>query len=109
MQLLRVLDDGVMEALGSDRPRKVDIRLLCTSNVDLEAEVRRGAIREDFYHRVMVLSIHVPALRERLEDVPLLVSHFLKLAADRNGVAVPAVAEDALARDDAPPLAGRCA
>ncbi len=97
VQLLRVLDDGVMEALGSDRPRKVDIRLLCASNVDLEAEVRRGVIREDFYHRVMVLSIRVPALRERAEDVPLLVSHFLKLAADRNGVPMPTVAEDTLA------------
>jgi two-component system C4-dicarboxylate transport response regulator DctD len=98
VQLLRVLDDGVMEALGSDRPRKVDIRLLCASNVDLEAEVRRGVIREDFYHRIMVLSIHVPALRERGEDVPLLVSHFLKRAADRNGVPVPAVAEATLAQ-----------
>ncbi len=98
VQLLRVLDDGVMEALGSDRPRKVDIRLLCASNVDLEAEVRRGVIREDFYHRVMVLGIHVPALRERAEDVPLLISHFLRLAADRSGVPMPTVAEDTLAQ-----------
>ena len=91
VQLLRVLDDGVVEALGSDRPRKVDIRLVCASNVDLEAEVRGGAIREDFYHRIMVLNIRVPPLRERSEDVALLVSHFLRQAADRNGVPVPAV------------------
>jgi two-component system C4-dicarboxylate transport response regulator DctD len=97
VQLLRVLDDGVVEALGSDKPRKVDLRLLCASNVDLEAEVRRGVIREDFYHRIMVLSIRVPPLRERPEDIPLLVSHFLKLASDRNGVAVPTVAEETLA------------
>jgi two-component system C4-dicarboxylate transport response regulator DctD len=96
VQLLRVLDDGVVEALGSDRPRKVDIRLVCASNVDLEAEVRGGTIREDFYHRIMVLSIHVPPLRERSEDVALLVSHFLRQAADRNGVAVPAVSEETL-------------
>jgi two-component system, NtrC family, C4-dicarboxylate transport response regulator DctD len=97
VQLLRVLDDGVVEQLGSDPPRTVNIRLVCASSVDLEAEVRRGAIREDFYHRIMVLSIRVPPLRERPEDVPLLVSHFLRRAADRNGVPVPAVAEETLA------------
>jgi len=96
VQLLRVLDDGVVEQLGSDRPRTVNIRLVCASNVDLEAEVRRGAIREDFYHRIMVLSIRVPPLRERAEDVPLLVAHFLRRAADRNGVPMPAVAEETL-------------
>jgi two-component system C4-dicarboxylate transport response regulator DctD len=97
VQLLRVLDDGVVDPLGSDRPRKVDIRLICASNVDLETEVRRGAIREDFYHRIMVLNIAVPPLRERSEDIALLVSHFLKQAADRNGIAVPTVPEETLA------------
>jgi two-component system C4-dicarboxylate transport response regulator DctD len=96
VQLLRVLDDGVVEPLGSDRRRTVDIRLICASNVDLEAEVHRGAIREDFYHRIMVLSLRVPALRERAEDIPLLVAHFLRLAADRNGVPVPGVPEETL-------------
>jgi two-component system C4-dicarboxylate transport response regulator DctD len=96
VQLLRVLDDGVVVPLGSDSPRSVDIRLLCASNVDLAEEVRRGAIREDFYHRILVLTITVPPLRERVEDVPLLVSHFLKLAADRNGVSVPALSESTL-------------
>ena len=69
VQLLRVLDDGVVEPLGSDRPRTVNIRLVCASNVNLAEEVRRGAIREDFYHRIMVLSIRVPPLRERPEDI----------------------------------------
>jgi len=97
VQLLRVLDDGVVEALGSDKPRKVDIRLVCASNVELAEEVRSGAIREDFYHRIMVLCIRVPPLRERAEDLTLLVSHFLKQAADRNGIPVPAVPEGTLA------------
>jgi DNA-binding NtrC family response regulator len=97
VQLLRVLDDGVVEALGSDRPRKVDIRLVCASNRELSEEVRAGAIREDFYHRIMVLCIRVPPLRERAEDITLLASHFLKLAADRNGVQVPTVPEETLA------------
>jgi DNA-binding NtrC family response regulator len=77
VQLLRVLDDGIIEPLGSDKPRKVDVRLLTASNVNLEQEVRNGNIREDFYHRIMVLSIHVPPLRERAEDIAPLVFHFL--------------------------------
>ena len=97
IQLLRVLDDGVVEPLGSDKPRRVDIRLICASNVDLSEEVRRGAIREDFYHRIMVLKLRVPPLRERTDDIPLLVSHFLRRAADRNGIPVPAIPEPALA------------
>ncbi len=97
VQLLRVLDDGVVEQLGSDRPRTVDIRLVCASNAELSDEVRRGAMREDFYHRIMVLNIRVPPLRERVEDIPLLVSHFMRRAAERNGVPVPAVPEQTLA------------
>jgi two-component system C4-dicarboxylate transport response regulator DctD len=96
VQLLRVLDDGIVEPLGSDRPRRVDIRLISASNVNLQEEVRRGAIREDFYHRIMVLSIVVPPLRERLEDLPLLISHFLRQAADHNGIPVPEVPEATL-------------
>jgi two-component system, NtrC family, C4-dicarboxylate transport response regulator DctD len=106
VQLLRVLDDGMVEPLGSDRPRKVDIRLVTASNVDLGEEVRRGAIREDFYHRIAVLSIPVPPLRERADDVALLVSRFLKLAADRNGIPVPRVPEDTLAEMMAYPWPG---
>jgi two-component system C4-dicarboxylate transport response regulator DctD len=97
IQLLRVLEDGIVEPLGSDRPRKVNIRLMSASNQNLREEVRRGTIREDFYHRIMVLSIQVPPLRERREDIPLLVSHFLKQAAERGGIPVPQVAEKTLA------------
>jgi DNA-binding NtrC family response regulator len=91
VQLLRVLDDGVVVPLGSDRGRKVDVRLITSSNADLEAEVRRGAMREDFYHRIMVLPIRVPALRERREDISLLAAHFLRLAAARAGIPVPTI------------------
>ncbi len=96
IQLLRVLEDGLITPLGSDRPRKVDIRLISSSNQDLREEVRRGVIREDFYHRVMVLSVQVPPLRERREDIPLLASHFLRQAAERNGIPVPGMPERAL-------------
>ena len=96
VQLLRVLDDGVVVPLGSDRGRKVDVRLITSSNADLEAEVRGGAMREDFYHRIMVLPIRMPALRERREDISLLVSHFLRLASARAGIPVPALSARAL-------------
>jgi two-component system C4-dicarboxylate transport response regulator DctD len=96
VQLLRVLDDGLVVPLGSDRPRKVDIRLICASNADLSEEVKRGAIREDFSHRIMVLDIRVPSLRERADDVPLLVSYFLRRISDKNGVSVPALSGETL-------------
>jgi len=103
VQLLRVLDDGVVVPLGSDRGRKVDVRLITSSNADLEAEVRGGAMREDFYHRIMVLPIRMPALRERREDISLLTSHFLRLASARAGIPVPALSartlDDMLAYD----------
>jgi two-component system C4-dicarboxylate transport response regulator DctD len=97
VQLLRVLEDGLVQALGKDKPRKVDIRLLATAKVDLQQEVRSGRVREDFYHRIAVLTIFVPPLRERLEDIPLLVSHFLRLASERNGIPVPEIPEKTLA------------
>jgi len=97
VHLLRVLEDGLVQPLGDDEPRKVDIRLLATTKVDLQDEVRRGRMREDFYHRIAVLSIVVPPLRERREDIPLLISHFLKQAAARNGVPMPHVPEKTLA------------
>ncbi len=97
VQLLRVLEDGLVQPLGKDKPRKVDIRLLATSKADLQEEVHQGRMREDFYHRIMVLSIAVPPLRERPEDIPLLVLHFLRRAADRNGIPVPEIPEKTLA------------
>ncbi len=97
VQLLRVLEDGLVVPLGGDKPRKVDIRLLATTKADLQDEVRCGRMRDDFYHRIAVLTIAVPPLRERREDIPLLASFFLKQAAQRNGVPVPSLPEAALA------------
>jgi len=98
VQLLRVLEDGLVHPLGDDKPRKVDVRLLAATKADLEEEVRQGRMRADFYHRIMVLKIHVPPLRERREDVPLLISHFLREAAARRGIPVPEVPEATLAQ-----------
>lgn len=95
-QLLRVLDDGVLHPLGSDIARKVDVRIVATTKLALGELVRSGRMREDFYHRIVVLTILVPPLRERHEDIPLLITHFMKRAADRCGVALPRIPEDAL-------------
>lgn len=97
IRLLRVLEDGLVEPLGRDTPRTVDIRLLATSKADLQEEVRQGRMREDFYHRIMVLPLTVPPLRDRREDIPLLISCFFKQTAQRHGIPVPELPERALA------------
>ncbi len=96
VQLLRVLEDGLVQPVGGDQAQRVDVRLLCTSKVDLAQLVRAGSMREDFFHRVAVLSVHVPPLRERLDDLPLLAAHLLRAAAARTGQPVPRVPETSL-------------
>ena len=93
VELLRVIEDGIVHPLGKDTTRKVEIRLVAASNKDLLEEVRLGRMREDFYHRIMVLTINVPPLRERTDDIPLLVSYFLKLAAARCSSPAPEAPE----------------
>jgi len=96
VELLRVLEDGIVQPLGDDTSRKVNIRLLAATNVDLLEEVRQGRMREDFYHRIMVLPLRIPPLRERTEDIPLLLSHFLKRTAERSGLPVAKLSEKTL-------------
>jgi two-component system, NtrC family, response regulator HydG len=83
-KLLRALQQGEVQRLGSDRPVRVDVRVLAATNRDLEAEVREGGFREDLYYRLNVIALRVPPLRERPEDIPLLARHFLGLFAERN-------------------------
>ena len=77
-KILRVIQERTFERLGGTRPIKVDIRLIAATNKVLEELMRKKAFREDLYYRLNVVSIYLPALRERKEDIPLLVSHFLK-------------------------------
>jgi two-component system NtrC family response regulator len=78
IKLLRVLDERTVERLGSNRRRPVDIRLIVATNEEIAAKVERGEFREDLFFRINVFPIRLPALRERVEDIPLLAEHFLK-------------------------------
>jgi DNA-binding NtrC family response regulator len=76
-KLLRVLETGELERVGSSHTRRVDVRLLCATNAQLDAEVKAGNFREDLLFRINTVEIHLPALRDRREDLPLLAMHFL--------------------------------
>jgi DNA-binding NtrC family response regulator len=76
-KILRVLEAKVVERVGSRTSTPVDVRVLTASNKDLDAEIKKGSFREDLYYRLKVLHIHMPALREIREDIPLLANHFL--------------------------------
>lgn len=98
IRLLRVLEDGLVQPLGRDTPKRVDVRLLVTSKVNLREEVQKGSMREDFYHRIMVLTINVPPLREHSDDIPLLILHYLRVVAEKNGMPVPEIPEETMAQ-----------
>jgi len=76
-KILRVLQEGEIRRVGANAPKKVDVRVISATSKDLEKEVREGGFREDLFFRLNVFSIKLPPLRERLEDIPLLVAHFL--------------------------------
>jgi Nif-specific regulatory protein len=94
-KLLRVLQQREFERVGGTRTLSLDVRLLAATNRDLLVEVRKGAFREDLYHRLNVVAIRMPALRERCEDIPLLARYFLGRSAAKCGRRVSGIAPEA--------------
>jgi two-component system response regulator HydG len=95
-KLLRVLEELAFERVGSNRSIQVDVRVVAATHRDLQAMCRDGSFRPDLYFRLAVIPIRVPPLRERIEDVPLLVDHFMQLIAERMGIANPGIGAEAM-------------
>jgi DNA-binding NtrC family response regulator len=95
-QLLRTLQDGEVRPVGAAEPIRVDVRLVCATNKDLEDEVKAGRFREDLYFRINVVTVRLPPLRDRREDIPVLVGHFLHKLALRERRQPAAMSPEAL-------------
>ena len=87
-KVLRALQENKVSPVGSDKEIKVDVRVLAATNKDLKKEIEVGKFREDLYHRLSVIEIHVPSLDERKDDIPILVKHFAKLISEEQGTSV---------------------
>jgi DNA-binding NtrC family response regulator len=97
VKLLRVLQERTFEVLGESTPRKSNVRVIAATHRDLAKMAADGRYREDLYYRLNVVGIHLPALRERSEDIPLLAEHFRLAANERHGRSVAGIAADAMA------------
>ncbi len=95
-KVLRALQEGLITRVGSDKDIKVDVRVLAATNKDLKKEIEAGRFREDLYHRLSVILIQVPALKERRDDIPLLVEKFLEDIAQENGSAKKKMTKEAM-------------
>lgn len=96
VKLLRVLQEQTFEVLGDSRPRKVDIRVVSATNADLRQMVQNRTFREDLFYRVNLITVHLPALRERREDIPLLVRHFVDKQCEVNNLPKVEIAKSAM-------------
>jgi DNA-binding NtrC family response regulator len=84
-KVLRALQENEITRVGSDKTIKVNVRVLAATNKNLKQEIEKGNFREDLFHRLNVIPIHVPDLKDRKEDIPLLVNHFVQLICDEQG------------------------
>jgi transcriptional regulator with PAS, ATPase and Fis domain len=105
-KLLRVLQDGTFERLGSSRTLRADVRIVAATNRELSQAVAEQRFRADLFYRIHVITLHLPPLRQRREDIPLLVAHFLRKYARQNAKPITAIAQQALQRFQAYPWPG---
>ena len=96
-KVLRALQENRISRVGGEKEIEVDVRVVAATNKDLRAEIAEGNFREDLYHRLAVIPVHVPALNDRRDDVPLLVTHFLKIICEQHGKVLLDVTDDAMA------------
>jgi two-component system nitrogen regulation response regulator NtrX len=97
-KVLRALQENLINRVGSDKDIKVDVRVLAATNKELKKEIEENRFREDLYHRLSVILIQVPALKDRKEDIPLLVNKFLDDIAQENGDAKKEISKAALVK-----------
>lgn len=95
-KVLRALQENRITRVGSDKDIKVDVRIIAATNKDLKKEIETNRFREDLYHRISVILIHVPALNERLDDIPALAQHFISQICQEYGMPLKNISEDAL-------------
>lgn len=96
VKLLRVIQEKEFERVGGHKPIKVDVRIIAATHRNLEELVKEGKFREDLYYRLNVVPIHIPPLRERKQDIPLLINHFLKISNSLNNGAIEGISEEAM-------------
>ena len=106
VKLLRVLQDQTYEVLGDSQTRRTDVRVVCATNADLRAMVEEHTFREDLFYRINLINLHLPPLRERREDIPLLVNHFIQLACEANHLPLVTVSTDAIGYLQTLPFSG---
>ena len=95
-KVLRALQENVIQRVGSEKEIKVDCRVLAATNKDLRKEIAEGRFREDLFHRLAVIIIHVPSLNDRKEDIPMLANHFIKMVCSDQGIPLKKFDNDAL-------------
>ena len=95
-KVLRALQENRITRVGGDKDIKVNVRVVAATNKDLRKEIEAGNFREDLYHRLSVIPIHVPALKDRLEDIPLLAEHFIQLVCNEQGIAPKKISDKAV-------------
>ena len=95
-KVLRALQENKITRVGGEKEFQIDVRVIAATNKNLKDEIKNGRFREDLLHRISVIPIHVPALRDRKEDIPLIVNHFLKIICNEHGVSTKDIKNDAI-------------